>query len=165
MDAAAQVLPENFLSFLVHIKETDMSKQDSVSDALLTTPTGWAAEVAIPLATLQFSSRAGLPRLVIDVAGPTSNQLRFSHLAATWKRETEHFSVIHKRYRHAAYKAILDMKETAIPLILTELRRSPDRWLEALETLTGKNPAKSAQTFYEAVDDWIAWGIANDHIS
>lgn len=90
---------------------------------------------------------------------------RFFNLARQWKDETGHYSVIGKRYRHPAYKAILELKEEAIPLILAELRRNPDRWFDALEKLTGEDPASNAETFYEAVDDWIAWGIANEYLA
>lgn len=89
----------------------------------------------------------------------------FYSLANQWKRETGHFSVIARRYENPAYKAILDMREAAIPLILKQLKRNPDRWFSALEKLTGENPAKDAVNFYEAVDRWVAWGIANEYIA
>ncbi|MGA2281635.1 MAG: hypothetical protein ABSG80_15185 [Verrucomicrobiota bacterium] len=89
---------------------------------------------------------------------------RFYSLVKKWKNETGHFSVIARRYENPAYKAILDMRESAIPMILNELKRNPDRWFSALEKLTGENPAKDAVNFYEAVDRWVAWGIANEYI-
>ncbi len=92
--------------------------------------------------------------------GPT-----FKNLVKRWRRDTSDYSVMARRYAHPAYKAILDMKEKAVPLILNELRQNPDRWFDALERLTNQNPAKSAKTFYEAVDIWIAWGISEDLIS
>ena len=90
---------------------------------------------------------------------------KFYSLATQWKRETGRFSIIAMRYDNPAYKAILDMRELAIPLILNELKRNPDRWFAALEKLTGENPAKDAVNFYEAVDRWVAWGIANEYIA
>jgi hypothetical protein len=90
---------------------------------------------------------------------------RFFSLVNKWKNETGHFSVIARRYENPAYKAILEMKSPAIPLILNELKRNPDRWFSALEKLTGANPAKDAVNFYEAVDQWVAWGIANEYIA
>ena len=90
---------------------------------------------------------------------------KFYSLATQWKRETGRFSVIARRYENPAYKAILDMRELAIPLILNELKRNPDRWFSALEKLTGENPAKDAVNFYEAVDRWVAWGIASEYIA
>ncbi|MGA3283422.1 MAG: hypothetical protein ABSD57_03040 [Verrucomicrobiota bacterium] len=90
---------------------------------------------------------------------------KFYSLVNQWKRETGHFSVIARRYENPAYRAILDMRESAVPLILNELKRNPDRWFSALEKLTGENPAKDAVNFYEAVDRWVAWGIANEYIA
>jgi hypothetical protein len=98
-------------------------------------------------------------------AKPSALAKEFASLVRDWKRDTEDYSVIAKRYRHHAYKAILDMKERAVPMILNELRREPDHWFAALEQLTGKNPARQAKTFYEAVDLWIAWAISEDLIS
>lgn len=89
---------------------------------------------------------------------------RFEALSRQWKRETGHFSVIARRYQHPAYKSILEMKSAVVPLILKELRREPDRWFAALQALTGENPAKDAINFYEAVDNWIAWGISKNFI-
>src|ERR1039458_5976927 len=99
---------------------------------------------------------------IITSVKPASNDAlaeKFYLLANQWKRETGHFSVIARRYENPAYKVILDMRESAIPLILNELKRNPDRWFSALEKLTGENPAKDAVNFYEAVDRWVAWGI------
>jgi hypothetical protein len=89
---------------------------------------------------------------------------RFYTLVQQWKKETAHYSVIARRYQHEAYKKILRLGSAAVPYILEELRRNPDRWFSALVKLTGANPAEHAKTFYEAVDKWIAWGIQNHHL-
>jgi hypothetical protein len=92
--------------------------------------------------------------------------LRFYSYVNAWKRDTGHFSVIAQRYQHPSYKAIVEgIGTAAVPLILEELRRNPDRWFSALVTLTGENPAENVSTFYEAVDKWISWGIANQYLS
>jgi hypothetical protein len=92
-------------------------------------------------------------------------EVKFRALASEWKRATAHLSVLNKRYKHPSYQAILQLGPAIVPFVLNELRREPDFWFEALEELTGANPAKGAQTFYEAVDRWIAWGIANEQIA
>jgi hypothetical protein len=89
---------------------------------------------------------------------------RFHDLVQRWKKETGHYSVVARRYQNDSYKKILDLKSDAVPLILEELRRDPDRWFSALVKLTGENPAEHAKTFYEAVDKWIAWGIQHKHL-
>lgn len=126
------------------------------------------------------SNTAVKEQTVIDYAAPsqipkdlpltarasiTEPRVTFRELADQWKQATEDYSVIGKRYRHPAYKSILDMQHRAVPMILNELRREPDHWFAALEQLTGKNPARQAKTFYEAVDLWIAWGISEAIIS
>lgn len=94
----------------------------------------------------------------------TELRSRFLGLAKRWKRETGDYSIIGRRYAHSAYKAILNLGIEVVPEILIELRRDPDRWFGALEHLTKQNPAKSAKTFYEAVDRWIAWGISEGYL-
>lgn len=110
------------------------------------------------------------PRIDSTVSNVAKSEIdataeKFYSLANRWRRETGHFSVIARRYESPAYKAILDMREAAIPLILNQLKRDPDRWFSALEKLTGENPTKDAVNFYEAVDRWVAWGIANEYIA
>lgn len=97
-------------------------------------------------------------------ANISSLEQEFQNLASKWKRETRHSSVIAKRYQNPFYKAILDKGFPVVPLILKDLRHDPDRWFAALEKLTGENPAKDSENFYEAVDRWIAWGIAKGYV-
>src|SRR6266446_6490541 len=89
----------------------------------------------------------------------------FRGLAKKWKDETGDYSIVARRYKHPSYRAILDLGPEVIPEVLKALRREPDRWFDALRRLTNQDPAKQAQTFYEAVDLWIAWGMAEGHIS
>jgi hypothetical protein len=93
------------------------------------------------------------------------DETTFQELATRWKRETSDFSVLSRRYSHQSYLAILAMGRPAVPLILRALQREPDRWFDALQTLTGENPAEDSATFDEAVRRWIAWGIAHKHIT
>ena len=100
----------------------------------------------------------------MQISENQSLQERFNKLATEWKQETSHISTLGKRYKHKAYGEILSMGESAVPLILNELRRDTDWWFDALEKLTNRNPARNAQTFYEGVDEWISWGIAQELI-
>lgn len=85
----------------------------------------------------------------------------FSRLARKWRDETAHLSALEKRYAHPAYKQIIAMGATAVPLILEEMRREPDWWFDALEELTGADPAKDSESFHQSVSQWLAWGRAN----
>lgn len=90
---------------------------------------------------------------------------RFRELAHEWESETGNSSIITKRFEHPAYKAIIAIGDEAIPLILNQLRRKPDRWFDALSTLAKCDPAKNTDTFNDAVDAWVSWGIKNALIS
>jgi hypothetical protein len=98
-------------------------------------------------------------------SGLSEDEIIFDGLAEGWRRETGDCSVLSRRYKHPYYVAILEMGGAIVPLILRELKRQPERWFDALERLTGENPAKGAVTFDEGVRRWIAWGIAKKYIS
>lgn len=102
--------------------------------------------------------------MALDGKCPESEEVRFTRLAAQWKKETSFLATLRKRYKHPSYKAILNMGKRVIPFILEELRRDPDRWFSALTELSGDDPAKDSINFYEAVDRWISWGIEHGHI-
>jgi hypothetical protein len=97
-------------------------------------------------------------------SGTSDDETIFKGLAASWRQATGHLSVLSKRYEHPTYNAIVDMGPSIVPFILQELQRSPDRWFNALERLTGANPAKDATTFQDAVRLWLKWGRDNKYI-
>src|SRR5439155_22737254 len=97
-------------------------------------------------------------------AGISDDESIFKGLAESWQQSTQHFSVLAKRYQHPFYKHILRMGPSIVPFLLKQLQTAPDRWLDALEQLTGENPAQNATTFEEAVDRWIKWGQDNKYI-
>jgi hypothetical protein len=97
-------------------------------------------------------------------SGLSNDEVIFKGLAENWQQATQHLSVLAKRYEHPSYRAILEMGQGIAPFILTELQRAPDRWFDALEQLTGTNPAKDASTFEDAVALWIKWGKDNKYI-
>lgn len=88
-----------------------------------------------------------------------SNTL-FRRLTETWKRETGHLSSVAKRIQHPAYRKIIEMGSSAIPLILKEIEENPDHWFHALYTLSGENPVTIdfTGTVTDALDLWIEWG-------
>ncbi len=86
---------------------------------------------------------------------------RFSTLATTWKRETEHVSNVTKRILHPAYQKIIGMGEPAIPLILRDLlKNGPDDWFWALSAITDENPITKdmAGNMGEMTEAWLSWG-------
>jgi hypothetical protein len=83
----------------------------------------------------------------------------FAELAAQWKRETAHLSSIAAKVSHPAYRRIVDLGPTAIPLIVRKLEAEPGYWFAALRTLTGENPARpeDAGNFRAIRDAWLNW--------
>lgn len=92
---------------------------------------------------------------------PSSLECKFRVLADKWKAETGKLSATQLKYLDRSYHQILAMGQAAIPCILDELRRSPAWWFDALEVLTGEDPARGAESFQETVDAWLAWGEEN----
>lgn len=84
----------------------------------------------------------------------------FRKLANEWKRETAHQSSIVQRTRHPAYRRILSMGQSVIPLILEDLKKDPDHWFFALAYLTDENPIPFdfSGTVEDAAEAWIEWG-------
>jgi hypothetical protein len=58
----------------------------------------------------------------------------------------------------------MGMGPDALPLILRELKKSPDHWFVALNAITGEDPAPQNSTFTEAVNAWLAWGVEREYL-
>ena len=88
---------------------------------------------------------------------------QFQKLAETWQAETIHISSSSQMALHPAYQRIIGMGPDAIPLLLEELQKKPDRWSWALRAITGENPVKEEHRGKLALiaQDWIEWGKVN----
>ncbi len=67
---------------------------------------------------------------------------------------------------HPAYQRIIGMGETAIPLILEEMRCCPSQWTWALRAITGADPVpkESRGKLKEMTAAWVEWGIEKGYI-
>jgi hypothetical protein len=65
---------------------------------------------------------------------------RFQRLAADWKEQTRFLSNSAQMAILKPYQRIIGMGPPVVPLILDELRREPDQWFWALESITEQNP-------------------------
>ncbi|HWZ96754.1 MAG TPA: N-6 DNA methylase [Candidatus Dormibacteraeota bacterium] len=85
---------------------------------------------------------------------------RFSELVRQWKSAQRNESSVARMAAHPAYKEIIRMGEAAIPLLLDELRREPDHWFAALQTITGENPVPKGKwgKLKQMTDSWLEWG-------
>jgi len=84
----------------------------------------------------------------------------FEFYAAQWTRETGAHSSMTLRKRHQAYKSIVAMGWSAVPLLLEALRSKPDFWFEALRDITKENPVHPDDRgdYSKMTDAWTAWG-------
>ena len=66
-----------------------------------------------------------------------------------------------------SYQKIIGLGPTAIPQILTELKRRPDHWFWALHVLTDADPIKANHEgrFAHMVQDWLNWGAARGFLA
>ena len=88
---------------------------------------------------------------------------KFDRLARQWKQERGPVSSARRMAAHPAYRAIVAMGKSAIPLLLAELERQPDHWFIALHELTGAEPVpeEARGRIDEMAAAWVKWGRAN----
>lgn len=90
---------------------------------------------------------------------------QFELLKSNWKRETTFLSDVDEIMDSPSYRAIVELGEDVIPLILKSLQEKPDFWFGALERLTNTDPVAPASygNIIQMADDWIAWAQANGY--
>lgn len=88
---------------------------------------------------------------------------RFRELSARWHRDTDHWSVLARKFKHPAYEGILRMGPVVVPCILREIEARPGHWHTALRQLTGANPVPPGTPTTEACRVWLAWARSNGY--
>jgi hypothetical protein len=85
---------------------------------------------------------------------------RFQRLAAQWKERSRYLSNTAQMAMLEPYQRIIGMGPVVVPLILEELRREPDHWFWALESITEQNPVppESVGQLRAMTDAWTRWG-------
>jgi hypothetical protein len=85
---------------------------------------------------------------------------RFEALAAQWRRETRHLSLMSDIVLNTAYQQIISMGKPAIALILQDLKQQPDHWFWALRSITGENPIQQEDRgrLPQMAEAWLEWG-------
>jgi hypothetical protein len=89
----------------------------------------------------------------------------FFELAATWQRDTRHYSITSKKIVHPAYLRIIGMGKPVVPLVLQSLQEKPAHWFSALRAITNSDPAFTASNPSEAREAWLAWGREHHYIT
>jgi hypothetical protein len=83
----------------------------------------------------------------------------FAKLAEQWHDETGMYSISRQKVAHPAYLRIIGLGPRAIPLIIEDMRTNGGWWFDALEALTGQNPASNVDRGkpLEMQAAWLAW--------
>jgi hypothetical protein len=84
----------------------------------------------------------------------------FRTLADEWRHATRFYSSLEQITEHPAYRAIVELGEEIVPLLLRELRRHPEPWFAALREITGANPVETDQRgdMRAMAEAWLRWG-------
>ena len=90
----------------------------------------------------------------------------FETLARGWKEAHVLSSSASPIASHPDYQEIIAMGEEAIPLILNDLKRTPDHWFVALTEITGEDPVPEQHRgkLAEMAVEWLEWGEENGYI-
>jgi hypothetical protein len=91
---------------------------------------------------------------------------RFRELADEWQADVAHLSSTTARVQHPAYREIIALGPSAVPLLLRELERRPNHWFAALRSLTGADPVTAADRGHlgRMAQAWIEWGKEHGHL-
>ena len=85
---------------------------------------------------------------------------RFRELVDEWLEATRFESSVSRMVAHQAYRAIIDLGEQAVPLLLRELQNRPHFWFAALRQITGANPVNEEDRGHldRMAQAWLQWG-------
>lgn len=95
------------------------------------------------------------------VIGPEETlEEKFQRLASIWRAETAYISSSSELVAHPAFLEIVDMRQSAIPLLLRELENRSGQWHRALRLITGADPVPPDDrgNFDKAAEAWLRWG-------
>ena len=96
-------------------------------------------------------------RFVVDAARDMADRAQFELLADAWYADTMISSSSTEMYGHDAYRQIIAMGGTAVPLILAEMQAGHLHWGAALTEITGEAPDAKARSPKAATEAWLAW--------
>ena len=104
----------------------------------------------------------------VSIAVPVSPADLTAHFAALvqdWKKGRGVSSSSRELSQHPAYRAIIDLGEPVVTLVLREMEREPDHWFIALKTITNADPVQLASrgNLSHMTRDWLNWGRTNGY--
>ncbi len=88
---------------------------------------------------------------------------QFERLANLWEEETALLSNSSRAAEHPAYQGIINMGQSAVPLILKRMQSFGGHWFQALHRITGEDPVnpKHRGNFGAMQKSWLDWGKRN----
>lgn len=86
---------------------------------------------------------------------------RFDRLAAQWREESQYMSNTGQMTLLKSYLGIIGIGEPAVPLLLEELKREPNHWFCALESITEEDPVpvEDKGRVERMAAAWVEWGV------
>ena len=84
----------------------------------------------------------------------------FQNLAEEWRRATRFYSSLRNITTHPAYRAVVDMGDEIVPILLRELHLKAEPWFTALREITGTDPVEPHERgdMQAMADAWLRWG-------
>src|SRR5262245_20316693 len=98
------------------------------------------------------------------MALPTTEQKgverQFHSLVRQWKESCGLLSSTTAMVAHPAYKAIIELGQPVVALLLRELEKEHAHWFEALKAITGEDPVSPDDwgNISAMTAAWLAWG-------
>ncbi len=91
---------------------------------------------------------------------------RFHALKNQWELDTALKSSILEIVMHPAYQQIIGMGPTAIPFILSEMKKERGHWFWALKSITGEDPVapRDRGNIEKMTKMWLQWGQEQGYI-
>jgi hypothetical protein len=85
---------------------------------------------------------------------------RFRRLEAIREAETQFLSDAHRIIEHPAFQEIISLGDAVVPLMMSDLEKSPRQWVWALPRITGANPVAPGDggNIPKMGDAWLRWG-------
>jgi hypothetical protein len=100
------------------------------------------------------------PENVAPIEAKGTVRERFQRLSAEWQLQSRFLSNSAQIAMLTPCQRIIGMGPPVVPLILEELRREPNQWFWALESITEQNPVppEAAGRVRLMAQAWIEWG-------
>ena len=100
---------------------------------------------------------------VVEQHTDESLKAAFEELALSWSADTAHLSSPIKLMAHPAYRQIIALGPSVLPLMLRDLKETGRFWFPALIAITGENPIpdEAAGDIERMTSAWVEWGHKN----